>query len=96
MSAALTLSIKRKRHTPEEIIKKLREGSSLPAAGKSSEEACRILRVSPATYQRSKSGYRGMPTDALKRLKELEKEILRLKKAVADLTLDKAILKEIE
>lgn len=95
MSAASTLSMKRKRHTPEEIIKKLREGSSLLAAGKSAEEACRVLGVSPATYHRWKSEYGGMPTDALKRHKELEKENLRLKKAVADLTLEKAILKEI-
>jgi len=87
--------MKRKRHTPEEIIKKLRDAASHLAAGKSVEEACRLLGVSPATYQRWKSEYGGMRVDALKRLKELEKENLRLKKAVADLTLDKAILKEI-
>lgn len=87
--------MKRKRHTPEEIIKKLREAGGLLAAGKNVEEACRALGVSPATYQRWKSEYGGMRTDALKRLKELEKENLRLKKAVAELTLDKAILKEI-
>lgn len=87
--------MKRKRHTPEEIIKKLREAGALLSAGKSVEEACRSLGVSPATYQRWKSEYGGMRTNALKRLKELEKENGRLKRAVADLTLEKAILKEI-
>jgi transposase-like protein len=87
--------MKRKRHTPEEIIKKLREASEGLAAGKSVEEVSRMLGVSVATYQRWKSEYGGMRTDALKRLRELEKENLRLKKAVAELILDKAILKEI-
>jgi len=92
---ALATLMKRKRHTPEEIIKKLREAGTMLGAGKSVEEACRVLGVSPATYQRWKSEYGGMRTNALKRLKELEKENGRLKRAVADLTLEKAILKEI-
>ena len=87
--------MKRKRHTPEDIIKKLREAGGLLSAGKSVEKACRELGVSPATYQRWKSEYGGMRTNALKRLKELEKENGRLKRVVADLTLEKAILKEI-
>lgn len=87
--------MKRKRHSPEEIIKKLRAASESLAAGKSVEEVCRMLGVSMATYQRWKSHYGGMKKDALKRLRELEKENARLKRAVADLTLDKAILKEI-
>lgn len=87
--------MKRKRHTPEEIIKKLRAAGEVLAAGKSVEEASRVLGVSVATYQRWKSQYGGVKKDALKRLRELEKENIRLKKAVADLTLDKAILKEI-
>lgn len=87
--------MKRKRHKPEEIIKKLREAGGMLAGGKSVEEVCRELGVSPATYARWKSEYGGMKKDALKRLKELEKENARLKRAVADLTLDKAILKEI-
>ena len=87
--------MKRKRHTPEEIIKKLREAESLLAAGKSVEDACRALGVSTPTYHRWKSQYGGVKKDALKRLRELEKENARLKRAVADLTLDKAILKEI-
>jgi len=93
-SAAPTL-MKRKRHTPEEIIKKLREAEGMQAAGKSAEEACRSIEVSLATYHRWKSEYGGMKKDALKRLRELEKENAQLKRAVADLTLDKAILKEI-
>lgn len=87
--------MKRKRHTAEEIIKKLREAEGQLAEGKSIETACRAIEVSSATYHRWKSEYRGMNKDALKRLKELEKENARLKRAVADLTLDKAILKEI-
>jgi putative transposase len=86
---------KRKRHTGEEIIKKLREAGGMLAAGRNVEEVCRALGVSAATYQRWKSHYGGIKKDALKRLRELEKENARLKRAVADLTLDKAIRKEI-
>ena len=87
--------MKQKRHTPEEIIKKLREAEGLIAAGKGVDGAVRSIGVSLATYQRWKTRYGGMKKDALKRLRELEKENARLKRAVADLTLDKAILKEI-
>ena len=87
--------MKQKRHTPEEIIKKLREAEGLIATGKGVDGAVRAIGVSLATYQRWKSHYGGMKKDALKRLRELEKENVRLKRAVADLTLDKAILKEI-
>ena len=87
--------MKKKRQTPEEIIKKLREAEVLIAAGKGVEVAVRAIGVSMATYLRWKSLYGGMKKDALKRLRELEKENARLKRAVADLTLDKAILKEI-
>ena len=87
--------MKQKRHTPEEIIKKLREAEGLIASGKGVDGAVRAIGVSLATYQRWKSHYGGMKKDALKRLRELEKENVRLKRAVADLTLDKAILKEI-
>jgi putative transposase len=87
--------MKRKRHTPEEIIKKLRQAGVLLAGGKNVEEVCRALGTSVATYQRWKSQYGGVKKDALKRLRELEKENARLKRAIADLTLDKAILKEI-
>lgn len=87
--------MKRKRHTPEEIIKKLRTAGEALGAGKSVEEASRAVGVSVATYQRWKGQYGGVKKDGLKRLRELEKENSRLKKAVAELILDKAILKEI-
>ena len=79
--------MKRKRHTGEEIIKKLREAGGMLAAGRNVEEVCRALGVSAATYQRWKSHYGGIKKDALKRLRELEKENARLKRAVADLIL---------
>jgi transposase-like protein len=87
--------MKQKRHTPEEVIKKLREAEGVIAAGKGVDAAARAIGVSVASYQRWKSRYGGVRKDALKRLRELEKENARLKRAVADLTLDKAILKEI-
>jgi transposase-like protein len=65
--------MKRKRHTPEEIIKKLRTAEEALAGGKNVEEACRMIAVSMATYQRWKSQYSGVKKDALKRLKELER-----------------------
>jgi len=64
--------MKRKRHTPEEIIKKLRAAEEALAGGKTVEEACRLISVSLATYQRWKSQYSGVKKDVLKRLKELE------------------------
>ena len=87
--------MKRKRHRPEEIIKKLRSAEEALAGGKTVEEACRIISVSMATYQRWKSRYSGVGKDAMKRLKELEKENARLKRLVADQALDMAILKEV-
>ena len=75
-----TDSMKRKRHTPEEIIKKLRTAEVALASGKNVEEACRMIAVSMATYQRWKSQYSGVKKDTLKRLKELEKENARLKR----------------
>ena len=61
--------MKRKRHTPEEIIKKLRTAEEALAGGKNVEEACRMIAVSMATYQRWNSQYSGVKKDALKRLK---------------------------
>ena len=87
--------MKRKIHTPEEIIKKLREAAPLLAGGQSVEEVCRKLEVSPPTCHRWRQEYGGAKEETVKRLKELEKENGRLKKLVADLSLDKAILKEI-
>ena len=95
-ASAVELSImKRKRHTPEEIIKKLREAATLLAGGQGVEEVCKKLEVSPPTYHRWRQEYGGAKEETVKRLKELEKENGRLKKLVADLSLDKAILKEI-
>ncbi len=83
-----------KRHTPEQIIAKLREAEVLLAKGTKMPQVCRKLGVTEHTYYRWRKEYGGVRTDQIKRLKELEKENGRLKKVVADLTLDNAILKE--
>ena len=80
---------------PEEIIKKLREAATLLAAGQGIEEVCKKIEVSPPTFHRWRQEYGRAKEETIQRLKELEKENARLKKAVADLVLDKAILKEI-
>lgn len=87
--------MKRKRHTPEEVIKKLREAAGLIAGGKTAEEAARQIGVSVPTYHRWKEQYGGAEKSTVKRLKELEKENTRLKKLVAEQALDNAMLKEI-
>jgi transposase-like protein len=84
----------RKHYTAEQIIKKLREAEVLVNQGKRVEEICRKLGVSDVTYYRWRKEYGGMQVEQAKRLKDLEKENSRLKKLVADLSLDKAILKE--
>jgi len=84
----------RKHYTAEQIIKKLREAEVLVNQGKRVEEICRKLGVSDVTYYRWRKEYGGMQVEQAKRLKNLEKENSRLKKLVADLSLDKAILKE--
>ena len=86
--------MKRKRHTPEEIIKKLREAATLLAGGQGVEEVCRKLEVSPPTYHRWRQEYGGAKEEAMKRLKALEKENTQLKKLVANQALDRSILKE--
>ena len=87
--------MKRKRHTPEEIIRKLREVEQMEAAGHPVAQLCQKLEISVATLARWRSQFRGMGDAEIKRLKELEDENRRLKRAVADLTLDKQILKEL-
>ena len=87
--------MKRKRHTPEEIIKKLREAATFLAGGQSVEEVCKKLEVSPPTYHRWREQYGGAKEETVKRLKELEKENGRLKRIVADMALDNAMLKEL-
>ena len=87
--------MKRKRHTPEEIFKKLREAATLLAGGQSADAVCKKLEVSPPTYHRWRQEYGGAKEETIKRLKALEKENGQLKKLVADLSLDKAMLKEL-
>ena len=84
----------RKHHKPEEIVAKLRQVEVLLAQGKSATEAVRTLGVTEQTYYRWRSEYGGLKLDQVKRLKLLEQENGRLRKAVADLTLEKLVLKE--
>ena len=84
-----------KKHKPEEIIGKLREVEIVLGQCGTTAEACRRIAVSEQTYYRWRKEYRGMKVDQAKRLKELEAENARLKRAVADLTVDKLILKEV-
>lgn len=86
---------RRKRHSPDQIISKLREVDAWLNAGESIAQVCQKLSVSEATYHRWRQMYGGMKAEGMKRLKALEEENKRLKKAVADLTLDKQILKEV-
>ena len=86
----------RKRHTPEQIISKLREAEILLSQGKSVSVACKHIEVSEQTYYRWRKDYGGLRTDQAKRFKELERENVRLKKLVADQALDNAILKEVD
>lgn len=84
----------RKRFKPDEIVTKLRQVEVLQSQGMSVADAIRQIGVSEVTYYRWRKEYGGMKADQLKRLKELEKENQRLRKAVSDLTLDKLILAE--
>jgi putative transposase len=84
----------RKRHTAEQIIGLLRQAEVELAQGRSVGEICRGLGISEASYYRWRSEYGGLKLDQARRLKELERENARLRKAVAELTLDKLILKE--
>ena len=84
----------KKRHKPEEIVVKLRQVDVLVAQGKPVAEAIRTIGVTEVTYYRWKQEYGGLKTDQVKRLKELEQENSRLRRAVSDLTLDKLILIE--
>ena len=84
----------RKRYTPEQIIRLLRQAEVLSSEGRNLSEICREIGVTTNTYYRWRKEYGGMQVNQAKRLKELEKENSRLKRAVADLTLDNLILKE--
>ena len=83
-----------KKHKPEEIVAKLRQVDVLTSQGTPIADAVRSIGVTEVTYYRWRSEYGGMKLDQVKRLKELEIENTRLRKAVSDLTLDKLILAE--
>jgi len=85
----------KKGYTPEQIINTLREAEILLSQGNSIGEASRKIGVTEQTYYRWRKEYGGMRVEQAKKLKELEKENARLKKLVADLSLDNAILKEV-
>ncbi len=84
----------RKRPTAEEIVAKLRQVDVLTSQGKTVAEAVRAIAVTEVTYYRWRKEYGGLKGDQVKRLKELEAENARLRRAVSDLTLDKMILAE--
>jgi putative transposase len=86
--------MKRKLHKPEQIVKKLREADTALSSGNTVEQVCRQLGISDATYYNWRKQYGQMKLDQVKQLKSLQKENTRLKKLVADLSLDKAILEE--
>ena len=85
----------RKRYNAEEIIHKLREADALLSQGRPVKQVSKQLGIAEQTYYRWRKAYGGMKVDQAKRLKELEVENARLKRAVADLTVDKLILKEV-
>jgi transposase-like protein len=85
---------RKQRHTPEQVIGKLREAEVKLAKGAAIAEVCKELAIAENTYCRWRHEYGGMKLDQARRLKELEKENARLKRLLADTELDKAILKE--
>jgi transposase len=87
--------MKRRRHTPEQIIRKLREADRLLAEGQDLPEVAKQLEVSEATYHRWRARYGGLKADDVRRLKELEAENARLKRIVADKELQIQALKEL-
>ena len=84
----------RKRPKPEEIVAKLRQADVLVGQGQSVAEAIRAIGVSEVSYYRWRREYGGLKSDQVRRMKDLETENQRLRKAIADLTLDKLILQE--
>lgn len=86
---------KRRRRSPEQIIRKLAEGQKLLAAGKTVEEVCREFGIAESTWARWLNQYGGMKADDAKRLRELEVENTQLKKLLAEAELDKAMLKHL-
>jgi transposase-like protein len=88
-------AMKNRKHTPEQIIRKLAEGEKLLAEGQSIEEVSRHLEITESTWHRWRNQYGGMKADDARKLKELEKENQRLKRIVADQALDIDMLKEL-
>jgi putative transposase len=88
-------TMKRHRHTPEQIVRKLREGDRLLNEGKDLAEVLRHLEVSESSWNRWRNQYGGMKANEAKRLRELESENARLKKLLAEAELDKSMLKEL-
>ena len=86
---------RRKRHSPEQIVRKLRDADAMLNAGKDAASVLQALEVSQSTLDRWRSQYGGMKAEEAKRLKELEDENKKLKEIVADLTLDNRMLKHI-
>ena len=84
----------RKKYTPEEVVAKLRQVDVLVSQGHAIADAVRQIGVSEGTYYRWRQEYGGLKTEQVKRLKELETENTRLRRAISDLTLDKLILQE--
>ena len=87
--------MKRRRHTPEQVIRKLREAERLLGEGKTIAEAAKELEISEQTFHRWRTQYGGMKADEAKRLRELERENARLKAIVADQALQCQALKEV-
>ena len=87
--------MKRRRHTSEQVIRKLREADRMLGEGKTIPEVARALEVSENTYHRWRNQFGGMKADDVKRFKELERENARLKRIVADQVLENQALKEI-
>ena len=88
-------TMKRHRHTPEQALRKVREGERLLNEGKDLTEVLRHLGISEATWNRWRTQYAGMKGEEMRRLKELERENARLKKLVADQALNIDMLKEL-
>jgi putative transposase len=91
----LEMTKKRKRHSAEEVVKKLRDADAMLSAGKDLGAVLQALEVSEATLARWRTQYGGMKSEEAKRLKHLEEENTRLKRLVAELSLDIAMLKEV-
>jgi putative transposase len=89
------MSRRRKRHSPEQIVRLLRDADAMLAGGRTIGEVCQSLEVAEATFHRWRNQYGGMKAEEAKRLKQLEEENKRLKKLLAEAELDKAILREV-